>query len=118
MRIRLRRDEVHMRHSGKTIPDAIRRLIELFAVNSLDRSTLDELHQMASDSGSWPHAHDLFQRITHTCSTSCVRRRWVLLWRPGYWWRRDWPDSSSLPYHLLLGRIAHENVTEYRATMP
>jgi hypothetical protein len=52
-----------MLHQGKTIPEAMKRLIELFAAHSADRATLDELHQMASDRGTWNRAHDLFQRI-------------------------------------------------------
>jgi hypothetical protein len=62
-----------MRHGGKTIPDAMKRLIELFAAHSPDRSTLDELSQMAGDHGSWHRAHDLFQRIRR--KTSDVSRR-------------------------------------------
>ncbi len=42
---------------------AMRRLIELFAAHSADRSTLDELHRMSGDRSTWRHAHDLFQRI-------------------------------------------------------
>ena len=52
-----------MRHDGKTISEAIKRLIEIFAVCSSDRSTLDELHRTAGDRSSWKGAHDLFQRI-------------------------------------------------------
>lgn len=52
-----------MRHDGKAITEALKRLIELFAAHSSDRSTLDELHQMVGDRGSWRRAHDLFQRI-------------------------------------------------------
>jgi hypothetical protein len=54
-----------MRHDGKAIPDAVKRLVALFAAHSSDRITLDELHQMAGDRGSWKRAHDLFQRIRH-----------------------------------------------------
>ena len=52
-----------MRHDGKSIPEAIKLLAELFAVNSSDRGTLDELRQMAGERASWKRAHDLFQRI-------------------------------------------------------
>jgi hypothetical protein len=52
-----------MRLGGITIIDAMKRLILIFAEKSTDRSTLDELHKMASDRGSWHGAHDLFQRI-------------------------------------------------------
>ena len=52
-----------MRHNGKSILEAMKQLVELFAARSSDRGTLDELHRMASDRGSWKRAHDLFQRI-------------------------------------------------------
>src|SRR5689334_2907879 len=52
-----------MRHDGKVITQAIKRLVEIIATHSSDRSTLDELHRMAGDRGSWKRAHDLFQRI-------------------------------------------------------
>jgi hypothetical protein len=48
---------------GMTIIDALKRLTLIFAEKSTDRRTLDELHQMAGDRGSWSDAHDLFQRI-------------------------------------------------------
>jgi len=48
---------------GITIIDAMKHLILIFAEKSTDRSTLDELYQMADDRSSWKHAHDLFQRI-------------------------------------------------------
>src|SRR5215469_5049601 len=48
---------------GITITEAIRHLALIFADRSADRSTLDELHQMAGDPGSWHKAHDLFNRI-------------------------------------------------------
>jgi hypothetical protein len=54
-----------MRHDGKVITEAIKRLVEIFAARSTDRSTLDELHRMVGDCGSWKRAHDLFQRIRH-----------------------------------------------------
>jgi hypothetical protein len=40
-------------------------LIGLFAERTSDRSTLDELSQMAGDRGKWHRGHDLFQRIRH-----------------------------------------------------
>ena len=43
--------------------DEMKRLIEVFAARSQDRSTLDELHRMIGDRGTWHKAHDLFQRI-------------------------------------------------------
>ena len=43
--------------------DQMKRLIEMFAARSRDRSTLDELRQMIADDSTWPKAHDLFQRI-------------------------------------------------------
>ena len=43
--------------------DEITRLIEVFAVRSQDRSTLDELHRMIGDRSSWHKAHELFQQI-------------------------------------------------------
>lgn len=52
-----------MRHDGKVIPEAIKQLVEIIAAHSSDRSTLDELHRMAGDRGTWKRAHDLFQRI-------------------------------------------------------
>ena len=52
-----------MRHEGRTITETIKRLVGIFAALSSDRSTLDELHRMAGDRGSWKRAHDLFQRI-------------------------------------------------------
>jgi hypothetical protein len=62
-----------MRHDGKAIPEAIKRLVEIFVAHSSDRSTLDELHQMAGDRGSWKRAHDLFQRIRRK-SLDAIRR--------------------------------------------
>src|SRR5712692_11090404 len=41
----------------------MKRLIEMFAARSHDRSTLDELHGMISDHQTWHKAHGLFQRI-------------------------------------------------------
>jgi hypothetical protein len=52
-----------MRLGGITIIDAMKRLVLIFAEKSPDRSTLDELYHMAGDRGSWPRAHDLFDRI-------------------------------------------------------
>jgi hypothetical protein len=43
--------------------DEMKRLIEVFAARSHDRSTLDELHRMIGDRRTWHKAHDLFQRI-------------------------------------------------------
>jgi hypothetical protein len=43
----------------------MKRLIAIFAEHTSDRSTLDELHDMVVDRGSWKRAHDLFQRIRH-----------------------------------------------------
>jgi hypothetical protein len=59
---------------GITIIDGMRNLLLIFAAKSPDRSTLDELHQMAGDRGSWIHAHDLFQRI-RVKSLEPVRQR-------------------------------------------
>ena len=52
-----------MRHDGQVITEAIKRLIDIFAVRSSDRSTLDELHRLAGDRGSWRRGRDLFHRI-------------------------------------------------------
>lgn len=52
-----------MRHDGKVITAAIKRLVEILEAHSSDRSTLDELHRMTGDRGSWKRAYDLFQRI-------------------------------------------------------
>jgi len=41
----------------------MKRLIEVFAARSQDRSTFDELHGMIGDDSTWHKAHDLFQRI-------------------------------------------------------
>ena len=62
-----------MRHDGKSIPEAMKRLIEIFAARSSDRSTLDELHRMVGDRGTWNRAHDLFQRIRRKSSDSSRR---------------------------------------------
>ena len=43
--------------------DAMKKLIEIFAARSPDRGTLDELHRMIGDRGTWHRAHDVFQRI-------------------------------------------------------
>jgi hypothetical protein len=43
--------------------DEMRRLIEVFAAHSQDRSTLDELHGMIGDRKTWHEAHALFGRI-------------------------------------------------------
>ena len=43
--------------------DAMKRLIELFAAQTQDRSTLDELHVMIGNRHTWDMAHGLFQRI-------------------------------------------------------
>ena len=43
--------------------DHMTKLIELFAARSSDRGTLDELHRMIADRGTWRKAHDLFGRI-------------------------------------------------------
>jgi hypothetical protein len=51
----------------------MKRLVEIFAAHSSDRSTLDELHRMAGDRGSWKRAHDLFQRIRHKTSDASRR---------------------------------------------
>ena len=48
---------------GITITDAMKHLTLIFAEESTDRSTLDELHHMAGDRRSWHKAHDLFNRI-------------------------------------------------------
>lgn len=48
---------------GITIIDAMKRLTQIFAEKSADRSTLDELYQMAGDRGSWKRAKGLFERI-------------------------------------------------------
>jgi hypothetical protein len=52
-----------MRHDGKSIPEAIKRLIEVFVARSTERSTVDELYLMAGDSVSWKQAYELFERI-------------------------------------------------------
>jgi hypothetical protein len=41
----------------------MKHLILIFAEKSTDRSTLDELYQMAGDRKSWHLAHGLFKRI-------------------------------------------------------
>ena len=43
--------------------DAMKRLIELFAARTQDRSTLDELDAMIGDRHTWDMAHGLFHRI-------------------------------------------------------
>lgn len=43
--------------------DAMKRFIEMFAARTTDRSTLDDLHRMIADRGTWHKAHDLFQYI-------------------------------------------------------
>ena len=62
-----------MRHDGKSIPEAMKRLIEIFAARSSDRSTLDELHRMVGDRVTWNRAHDLFQRIRRKSSDASRR---------------------------------------------
>ncbi len=52
----------------------IKQLIELFAPQCPDRSTLDELHRMVSDKRSWHNAHDLFDRIRQK-TLAAERRR-------------------------------------------
>ena len=54
--------------------DQMRRLIEMFAARSRDRSTLDELHRMIADDSTWPGAHDLFQRIRRKTLAAEQRR--------------------------------------------
>jgi hypothetical protein len=63
-----------MRLGGITLLDAMKRLIGLFAARSPDRSTLDELHSMIDDRGSWKQAHGLFQRIRHKTLEAAQRR--------------------------------------------
>jgi hypothetical protein len=41
----------------------MKKLIEVFAARSYDRSTLDELHAMVGDRHTWDMAHGLFHRI-------------------------------------------------------
>ena len=48
---------------GVNVLEAMRRLIQIFAARSPDRSTLDELTQTVRDHDAWPGAHDLFQKI-------------------------------------------------------
>jgi len=56
------------------------------------------------------HLHE--SDTNHTCSTSVVRRRRDLFWRPGHRLRRAWPDSGDLPHHLSRGQIIrHEKLT-------
>jgi len=43
--------------------DAMKRLVEMFAARTTDRSTLDELQRMLADRDTWHEAHELFQRI-------------------------------------------------------
>lgn len=52
-------------------------------------------------------------------SSSVVRWGRVLFWWSCYRRRRNWFNSGDMPYRLLHGRIPpHENVTEYRASLP
>jgi len=51
-----------MSYGGRMLKD-IDRLIGLFATQSSDRSTLDELRAMVADHHLWPKGHDLFDRI-------------------------------------------------------
>lgn len=53
----------HIHLGGVEMLNAMKRLIEIFAACSPDRSTLDELQEMIDDRRAWPRAHDLFQRI-------------------------------------------------------
>src|ERR1039458_2605359 len=48
-----------------------------------------------------------------TCAARLVRRWRLLLWRSRHRWRRAWPDSGDMPYHLFHGRIPHEKLTGY-----
>ena len=41
----------------------IKRLGEIFIARTSDRRTLDELHRMIGERGTWHKAHDLFHRI-------------------------------------------------------
>ena len=45
------------------ILEQMKKLIELFAARSKDRSSLDELHTMIGDRHAWDMAHGLFRRI-------------------------------------------------------
>lgn len=45
------------------ILEAMKNLVEFFAVRCPDRSTLDELHAMISDPHTWDMSHGLFHRI-------------------------------------------------------
>jgi hypothetical protein len=54
--------------------DQMKRLIEMFAARSRDRSTLDELHRMIADDSTWPKAHNLFQRIRQKTLAAEQRR--------------------------------------------
>jgi hypothetical protein len=51
--------------------------------------------------------------LTNSYPSYLIRRRRFLLWRACYRWRRDWPDSVDLPYHLFDGRISFENLAGY-----
>jgi hypothetical protein len=54
--------------------DQMKRLIEVFALHSTDRSTLDELRAMIGDRDTWHRAYDLFQRIRQK-TLAAERRR-------------------------------------------
>jgi len=54
--------------------DEMKRMIEMFAPRSRDRSTLDELHQIIGNCRTWPKAHDLFQRIRDKTLAAASRK--------------------------------------------
>ena len=63
------------------------------------------------------YSHESIDHIV--CSSSVVRRGRILLGRPCFRRRRRRFNPGDMPYRLLHGRIPpHENVTEYRASVP
>jgi hypothetical protein len=111
--------------------DSMKRLIELFAARTQDRSTLDELHSMIGDSHTWDMAHGLFHRIRektlaaekrgdkyaecqYLFEEACVKTLSKLTGRPGgfdpdspYW---VVPNALSLARHMSIDESEIVNI--------